>query len=75
MNVPEEVSKISLLSGGMIDYVGEWHTHPVGGKRLSAIDEDAVSKIKKVLDPVSRPTLVMIVTKDGLHPYIFEPGS
>jgi len=75
MNVPEEVSKMSLLSGGMIDYVGEWHTHPVGGKRLSAIDEDAVSKIKKVLDPVSRPTLVMIVTKDGLHPYIFEPGS
>jgi len=75
MNVPEEVSKMSLLSGGMIDYVGEWHTHPVGSKRLSAIDEDAVSKIKKVLDPVSRPTLVMIVTKDGLHPYIFEPGS
>jgi hypothetical protein len=75
LDVPEDVKKITELSGGMIDYVGEWHTHPGGGKRLSPIDNEAVRKIRKVLDPVSRPTLVMIVTKDGVYPYIFTTGS
>jgi len=75
LDVPEEITKITESSGGMINYVGEWHTHPQGGKKLSPIDNEAVRKIKKVLDPVSRPTFVMIVTKEGLHPYIFSKGS
>jgi proteasome lid subunit RPN8/RPN11 len=74
-DVPEDITRIVQLSGGMIDYVGEWHTHPNGGKKLSIIDYDAVKKIKKVLDPVLRPTFVMIVTKEGLYPYIFSTGS
>lgn len=74
LDVPEEVTTIRQQTGKTIDYVGEWHTHPGGGKRLSPVDNEAVRKIKKVLDPVSRPTLVMIVTKDGLHPYIFTTG-
>jgi hypothetical protein len=75
LDVPEQITKITQLSGGMINYVGEWHTHPKGGKKLSPIDNEAVRKIKKVLDPVSRLTFVMIVTKEGLHPYIFSSGS
>lgn len=71
LDVPEEVTKIAQLSGDMINYVGEWHTHPNGGKNLSAIDCDTVRKIKSVLDAVSRPTLIMIVTKNRLYPYIF----
>jgi proteasome lid subunit RPN8/RPN11 len=72
LDVPEEVQKIRQQTGGMIDYVGEWHTHPGGGKKLSHIDIEAAKKIQKVLDPISRPTLVMIVTKDGLFPYVFS---
>jgi len=74
LDVPEDVKKITQLTGDTINYVGEWHTHPGGGKKLSAVDNEAVRKIKTVLDPVSRPTLVMIVTKEGLHPYIFSSG-
>lgn len=72
LDVPEDVKMIREKTGGMIDYVGEWHTHPGGGKRLSATDHDAVRKIRKVLDPALRPTMVMIVTKDGVYPYIFS---
>jgi len=73
-DVPEDITRIFQLTGGMIDYVGEWHTHPNGGKKLSIIDSEAIKKIKKVLDPVLRPTFVMIVTKEGLYPYIFSTG-
>lgn len=73
LDIPEEVSKINHLSGEMIGYVGEWHTHPDSGKKLSPLDHEAVRKIRKVLDPVSKPTFVMIVTSQGLHPYVFSP--
>jgi integrative and conjugative element protein (TIGR02256 family) len=71
-DIPQEINKVDELTGGMLGYVGEWHTHPNGETRLSSIDENTVKVIKKHLDCIPLPTHVMIVTKNGLHPYIFS---
>ena len=70
-NLTEDVTTIREITGGMIDYIGEWHTHPTGSARLSAVDKTAIGKIKKHLDKIKYPTLVTIVNRQRLHPYIF----
>ena len=55
----------------MLDYVGEWHTHPTGSAKLSPTDREAISIIRKELDPVKYPTCVTIINGTKIHPYIF----
>ena len=54
-----------------IDYVGEWHTHPMGGGSLSTQDKTAVAGLRRHLDKAGMPTFVMVVTPKKLHPYVF----
>lgn len=72
-DIPNYVYDIENLTGDMLGYVGEWHTHPAGGPDLSRQDMDSVKKIKNVLDETPIPTHVMVVTKTGQYPYIFTP--
>jgi proteasome lid subunit RPN8/RPN11 len=72
-DVPESVRQIERLTGGMLGYVGEWHTHPMGGARLSSTDMKAVSDLRRILDAIPLPTHVMIVTPQGLHPHVYAP--
>lgn len=72
-DVPESLLRVQESTGGMLGYVGEWHTHPTGGPELSPIDKDAVSKIRRNLDSIPLPTHIMIVTSRGLYPHIYSP--
>ena len=72
LDLPETIREVERRTGGLLGYVGEWHTHPMGGAELSGTDVEAVENIRNILDPVSLPTLVTIVTPDGIHPHIFE---
>jgi integrative and conjugative element protein (TIGR02256 family) len=74
-DVPEVVKEIEEVTGGMLGYVGEWHTHPKGAPRLSETDRKAVRNLKNTLDKVPLPTLVAVVTGDGFHPYVFAPDG
>jgi Prokaryotic E2 family A/ThiF family/Prokaryotic homologs of the JAB domain len=74
-DLPAAIRSVEDRTGGILGYVGEWHTHPEGGPDLSPIDEVAVGNLRRILDPVPLPTLVVIVTPDGPHPHLFEPGS
>jgi integrative and conjugative element protein (TIGR02256 family) len=74
-DVPGVVKEIEDATGGTLGYVGEWHTHPSGGPRLSKTDRKAVRNLKKTLDTVPLPTLVAIVTGDGFHPHVFAPET
>jgi len=65
------VKEIREKTGEMLEYVGEWHTHPTGSARLSGTDQYAIGEIRKVLDPINYPTCVTIVNNSRLHPYIF----
>jgi len=72
-DVPFQVFSIQNVTGGLLGYVGEWHTHPSGGTELSPRDKEAIAMIKSTLDVIPLPTHVMIVTSRGLYPYIFSP--
>ena len=72
-DVPEVVRAVEDATGGMLGYVGEWHTHPSGDQHLSDTDREAVRNLKRTLDTVSLPTLVAVVTDEGFHPHIFAP--
>ncbi len=74
-DLPEKIREIERRTGALLGYVGEWHTHPMGGSDLSDTDIEAVESLRSMLDPVSLPTLVTVVTPQGIHPHLFEPGS
>ena len=74
-DLPETVKQIERLTGGLLGYISEWHTHPMGGAELSDTDIEAVENLRGMLDPVLLPTLVAIVTPEEIHPHFFEAGS
>jgi integrative and conjugative element protein (TIGR02256 family) len=73
--LPEALDRVHRRTGGLLTYVGEWHTHPMGGSDLSDTDENAVISLRAILDHVGLPTLVTIVTPDEIRPHLFEPTS
>lgn len=73
--LPEALDHVDRRTGGLLTYVGEWHSHPMGGSDLSDTDKEAVINLRAILDPAGLPTLVTIVTPDGIHPHLFEPTS
>lgn len=70
-DVPDEVEHIHERTGAMLGYVGEWHTHPGGEPQPSLQDLSTVEKIKPNLDKVPLPALLLIVTEQGIYPYIY----
>lgn len=72
-DIPEKVSEMEDLTGGMLGYVGEWHTHPSDEPDLSGKDKETISKIRRTLDSIPLPTHVMIVTSRDLYSYVFSP--
>lgn len=69
--IPEKIGIFLQKSGGLIGYVGEWHSHPSGSNRLSSTDRAAIQQISSALDKINRPTFTMIVTPNGCYPYVF----
>jgi integrative and conjugative element protein (TIGR02256 family) len=73
--LPEALDRVRSRTGGLLTYIGEWHTHPMGGSDLSDTDKHAVISLRSILDHVGLPTLVTIVTPDEIRPHLFEPTS
>jgi proteasome lid subunit RPN8/RPN11 len=73
--LPEALDQVRRRTGGLLTYVGEWHSHPMGGADLSDTDKHAVISLRSILDRVGLPTLVTIVTPDEIRPHLFEPIS
>lgn len=73
VGVPLAIRKHRSRSGGLIDFVGEWHTHPNGSAQMSSTDQDAVNELRKYLDPIPYPTLILIITPNKVCPYIYGP--
>lgn len=72
-DVSEMIKGIRFKSGGLIDFVGEWHTHPNGGAKLSETDIQAINELRKFLDPIPYPTIILIYNNKKIHPYIYGP--
>jgi proteasome lid subunit RPN8/RPN11 len=73
--LPEALEQVRNRTGGLLTYVGEWHSHPTSGSDLSDTDKYAVISLRSILDRVGLPTLVTIVTPDEIRPHLFEPTS
>jgi hypothetical protein len=70
-NLPEQVEYIKERTGGMIGYIGEWHTHPMGLDTLSRVDEAAVEELKPLNDKYPIPTFISILSKEKYLPFVF----
>ncbi len=69
--VPEELSLIAERTGGILHYVGDWHSHPGGGPGLSRTDEETAADLRRDLRGVPVPAHLLVATDGGLHPYVF----
>lgn len=68
---PKILDQIEGRTGGLLGYVGEWHTHPRGPAEPSDTDLQAVSQIRANLDHIRLPTHILIRARDGLASYVF----
>lgn len=73
--LPEALARVECRTGGLLTYVGEWHTHPAGGSDLGDTDKTAVISLRSILDRVGQPTLVTIVMPEEIWPHLFESTS
>ncbi|PZR05033.1 MAG: hypothetical protein DI539_25215 [Flavobacterium psychrophilum] len=70
--LPAKVDKIKQHTGGIIGYVGEWHTHPMDLEQLSARDKATIEDLKAINKKIPIPTLAIIVTTTKILPFVFE---
>ncbi len=74
-DVPEQIRSIMQRTGGLIGYVGEWHSHPTGSHRPSSTDQTAMRQLSVNLSRLHRPTFILIVTAKDCYPYIVPPRA
>lgn len=68
--LPEEIERIKDITGGVIGYIGEWHSHPMNLKTLSAVDREAIGELRVINQLVPIPTCSLVVTPDGLLVFV-----
>ncbi len=71
-NLPERIDEIKKITGGLVGYIGEWHSHPMGLDGLSGQDKENIEHFKRVNKKVPIPTLSIIVSNGKILPFIFE---
>jgi proteasome lid subunit RPN8/RPN11 len=70
-DVPEQLEVIYQRTGGVISYVGEWHSHPNGSEQLSTTDLAAVKQISAHLQRARIPTHIIIATAERCYSHLF----
>ena len=71
-NLPAEIDEIKKVTGNVIGYIGEWHTHPMNLKGLSTNDEKTIAELMVLNRMIPIPTCALIVTPDELLVYVYE---
>lgn len=66
--VTEKIKQIIKSTGGMIGYIGEWHTHPNGSITPSQTDYKAF----EMVDKGSRPFLMSIIAHNSIGNWILQ---
>ena len=72
---PEILDRIHLLTGNMLGYVGEWHTHPKGAPKASPTDLSALASISETLSAAGLPAHIIIVSPEGVSSFLAERGA
>lgn len=70
--IPALVDRIKELTGDMVGYIGEWHTHPMDLERLSGVDRSTIAELRVINRRVPIPTLAVVVTTNKVLPFVFD---
>lgn len=71
--LPQTVDAVKKASGGLLGYVGDWHTHPRGSGRISTTDIKAILQTKRDFDMAGMPTFILIASHKGFRAYVSVP--
>jgi len=69
-DLKKEITKIFEKSGGVLTYVGTWHSHPYGAGEASGTDRDSYAKIKALR--LGAPSVFLIWTPSRLNAIVDE---
>ena len=62
----EQIERVRTLTAGNLEYMGEWHSHPVGcSARPSNDDMKAFASLTRHMDDEGQPALMAIVADAG----------
>jgi len=70
--LPSEIDKIKKLTGDVVGYIGEWHSHPMNLKTLSTTDRETIAQLQILNRKVPIPTCALIVTPDEILVFVQE---
>lgn len=68
--VGDYINNVDKSTGGLLGYVGEWHTHPNMGLEMSDIDKTTLNEIKSNSKNADIPSLIMIFNEIGFKAHI-----
>jgi integrative and conjugative element protein (TIGR02256 family) len=65
------VSRAEITTGGGLEYLGEWHSHPKGASAaVSKDDRKALTLLSGVMAEDARPAIMLIVGEDEIRLYV-----
>ncbi|MFZ1685523.1 MAG: ThiF family adenylyltransferase [Candidatus Zixiibacteriota bacterium] len=68
-----KLAKLTNVTGGNLQYVGEWHSHPDGcSTRMSADDVTLLGWVSKEVSALDQPGVVLIVGKHEIRFHLQE---
>ncbi|MBF9255743.1 ThiF family adenylyltransferase [Pontibacter sp. 172403-2] len=69
--LPECINVIKESTGGVVGYIGEWHTHPMNLEGLSNRDKATIGELVILNRKEPIPTCAIIVTGSKILPFVF----
>ncbi len=67
------VSRAEVTTGGGLEYLGEWHSHPKGANAAASKDDrKALKLLSEVMAEDARPAVMMIVGEHEIRLYVAD---
>lgn len=64
--LPAELARLTLMTAGQLQYIGEWHSHPDGVTCTPSEDDRTLfASLERALDADGVPPVMLIVGEDG----------
>lgn len=68
----EYLKDINAITGDMVYYVGDWHTHPEHSTNMSCTDTNSLIELHEILKNYSYPAHIMIFNETEASSYVMN---
>lgn len=68
----EYLEHVLKSTGNIINYVGDWHTHPESSTNMSSKDKKSLLELKEYLKEYSYPAHIMIFNEKDISSYVIS---